>query len=221
MTNVEFYEFLNSAFKEVSLNHKENDEMKKQIVFSALFNDYSNDENGNEDYNQDIEMWNNTVETPSEFLVGKKYIVIKDSVLALIKASIGAGIIDVIIKSIGNTTIPVLIGTCAFELYELYSSASELDDGDFCVYYQAMTHYAVRKKEGFTIDELKSWLPKKFNDSCNMHNSTWVCDYYDIDTDSCSFCDDNKIKTALRSLESKNLINKKKRNNIYHYRFKW
>ena len=221
MTNEECYEFLTKIFEETTALSPEEKELEKQIVFSALFCAFeSKDENNNPTYNKEkkhIEKWDNTVDVPSEFLVGKKYILIQDSVLALVKGSIEAGLIDVLVKTAGVTTTPVLIITCAIALYEIFSNASSLDDGDFCVYYQAMTHHS---KGDFSIDDLKSWLPSGTNISCNMHNSSWVCDYYKSADDSCSFCDDLKIKTALDSLEDKKLITKHKHGDIYRYSFK-
>lgn len=219
VTNEEFYELLDGIFNEVETSSDEEKKIKKQIVFSAFFNDYCSDDTNNK---ESVEIWDNNVDAPSEFLVGKKCIIIKDSILALVKASINAGFVDVLFKGVTGTTLPILIGTCAFELYELFRNASELDDRDFCVYFQAMTHHKEHGKQGFSLSELKSWLPKDSNITCNMHNSTWVCDYYNADDDSCDFCDDGKIKAAMTSLENKKLIIKKKKDDgTYRYHFKY
>ena len=73
VTNEEFYELLDGIFNEVETSSDEEKKIKKQIVFSAFFNDYCNDDTNNK---ESVEIWDNNVDAPSEFLVGKKCIII-------------------------------------------------------------------------------------------------------------------------------------------------
>ncbi|MDO5148813.1 MAG: hypothetical protein Q4D76_05405 [Oscillospiraceae bacterium] len=223
ITNSEFYDILKNIN---DVNNNDDLNIEKQIVFSALFNEYSNNTD-NYDVDDNIELWNNKMEAPSELLVGKKYILIKDSVLELVKTCISSGFVKRLIedKGINNSITGITADVVRYvvvPLCDIFRKASKLEDNDFCIYYQAMTHNMHHSKDGFTIDDIKKWLPNSSNCTCNMHNSKWNCDYYEIQGDKCNFLDDEKINASISSLEKKSLlIKEKKQDGKYHYRFKY
>lgn len=191
----------------------------KAEILAALTGDY---EQGNWDSaNEMISLWENQINKPSQLLLGSRYIRVQQIMLDFLKVSCTSGLIDALILYISQgsfTGFTVSVGSgIAIALWELFTTVKKLDDWDFCVYMQATTHF--REYSEFTIDELKSWLPSAERPICNMHNSTWDCDYLDV-TGNCNLNQIDKIEKALKSLYDKGLLMPEKENHKYIFKFK-
>lgn len=187
---------------------------------SALTGDY---EQENWDSAREmISLWENQISTPSQLLLGSRYIRVQQIMLDFLKVSCTSGLIDamIIYMSQGNFTgFTVSVGTgIAVALWELFTTVKKLDDWDFCIYMQATTHF--REFNEFTIEDLKSWLPDVTNPICNMHNNTWDCDYLEEATGACKMIQTQKLEQALKSLYDKGLLMTRKKNHKYVFKFK-
>lgn len=168
-----------------------------------------------------IELWENQIGTPSELLLGTRYIRIKDSMIAFIQIAFTSGLVDAFIANpvdpIKNMALTgAAISGVVFSLISLFTSASHLNDDDFCIYLQAVTHFRAHKE--FTLDDLMGWFPQANDNVCNMHNSKWDCEYLD-ENGLCTIMSENKINDALKSLCEKKLLKKSKINGVYTYTF--
>lgn len=192
----------------------------KAEILSALTGDY---EQGNWDSAKEmISLWENQINTPSQLLLGTRYIRVQQIMLDFLKVACTSGLIDALILYIsqGNFTgFTFSVGSgIAVTLWELFTTVKKLDDWDFCVYMQAATHF--REYSEFTIEDLKSWLPDAGHPTCNMHNSTWDCDYLEETTDVCKMIQKQKLEQALKSLYNKGLLMTNKEDHKYVFRFK-
>ena len=191
----------------------------KAEILAALTGDY---EQGNGDSVKEmISLWENQISKPSQLLLGTRYIQVQQAMLDFLKVSCASGLIDALIiyitqGSFAGFTISVGAGI-AVALWELFATVKKLDDWDFCVYMQATTHF--REHSEFTIDELKSWLPNVENPVCNMHNSTWDCDYLET-TGDCNIIQTQQVEQALKSLYDKGLLMLRKDDHKYVFKFK-
>ena len=61
-------------------------------------------------------------------------------------------------------------------------------------------------------------MPTVSAPNCNMHNSTWNCDYLN-DDDTCSIREEQKLDYAIKSLCDKELLAKSKDGNEYVFKF--
>ncbi len=89
----------------------------------------------------------------------------------------------------------------------------KLDNTNFCIYLQIITH--LKEHQEFSVDELKEWLPKPIEESCNMHTDKWNC--ADMIEGKCCFNQDT-LKELLQKMESKNIIEYSE-NNTYKIKY--
>lgn len=171
---------------------------------------------------ESIELWKNQIGTPSELLLGRRYIVIKDILLIFIKMATTSGALDAIINAVINSDNSMfgisLAAGIGFGLVEIFQAVSELEDYDFCVYMQAVTHFKNHKK--FTLDELQEWFPHGDNFKCNMHNDKWDCEHI-LENDVCGMLEENNLSAALTSLREKKLLKYKHEDKKDVYSFRW
>ncbi len=192
----------------------------KAEILSALTGDY---EQENWDSAKEmISLWENQINTPSQLLLGSRYIRVQQIMLNFLKVACVSGLIDALIVYIsqGNFTgFTVSVGSgIAVALWELFTTVKKLDDWDFCGYMQATTHF--REYNEFTIEDLKSWFPDAERPICNMHNNTWDCDYLEEATDICKMLQKQALEKALKSLYDKGLLMAKKDARKYVFKFK-
>ena len=157
----------------------------------------------------------------SELLLRDRYICIQSMMLHFLEVACTSGLLDAIIDSVVTGTptgFSISIGaSVSVAIWELFNSVKKLDDWDFCVYMQAVTHFHKYKK--FSESDLISWFPDVAAE-CNMHNDKWDCDYLKTDDVTCTIFSGQHIKDALESLLAKNLLKKEKENGIFVYQFK-
>lgn len=166
-----------------------------------------------------IALWDNQVHNPSQLRFKDKYIPIHQIMIDFVKVAISSGLIESIIQAVaGNPTgFTFSAGaSVAIALWDLFANVKTLDDWDFCVYMQAVTHFKAHKK--FTFNDLKEWMPSADKPICNMHNSTWECDYLTGD-DKCTIFESQKLRDAVKSLYNKGLLRPDKEKGIYVFCF--
>ncbi len=192
----------------------------KAEILSALTGDY---EQGNWDSAKEmISLWENQINTPSQLLLGSRYIRVQQVMLDFLKIACVSGLLDAVIMYIsqGNFTgFTISVGSnIAVALWELFTNVKKLEDWDFCVYMQATAHF--REYNEFTLEDLKSWFSDVGNPICNMHNNTWECDYLEENTDICKMIQEQAFEKALKSLYDKGLLMTRKENHKYVFKFK-
>lgn len=215
------YEELEALLNEYIAASPDNVQLSKHKaeILAALTGNY--EQQNPESTQEMIALWENQIEKPSELLLGSRYIRVQQIMLDFLKIACASGLIDAVIlyASQGNLSgFTISVGSnIAIILWELFTTVKKLDDWDFCVYKQAVSHY--REYNGFTIEELTSWFPNEAQPVCNMHTRNWDCDYLKED-DTCSIIQKQKIEQALNSLYNKGLLSFNKENHKYVYKFK-
>ena len=191
----------------------------KAEVLAAITGNYMS--NDSDSAHQMVELWQNQINQPSELLLRDRYICIQSMMLHFLEVACTSGLLDAIIDSVVTGTptgFSISIGaSVSVAILELFNSVKKLDDWDFCVYMQAVTHFHKYKK--FSESDLISWFPDVAAE-CNMHNDKWDCDYLKTDDVTCTIFSGQHIKDALESLLAKNLLKKEKENGIFVYQFK-
>lgn len=198
----------------------ENLKLHRSEILAAITARDESDREDNTSMKETIELWENQVGSPSELLLGTRYIVIKDSVIKFIKMALTSGLIDAIVKNPQNSMTGLTVGSVfgiVFSLIDIFKSVSELEDFDFCVYMQAVTHF--REHREFTVNDMKQWFPHGSNINCNMHNSKWDCEHL-LNDDTCNMLQRDYLKEALDSLCRKNLLTFKRKDAEWTYAFK-
>lgn len=190
----------------------------RAAILAALTGDF--EQNNLESAGEMVTLWENQIDKPSQLLLDTRYIRVQNIMLCFLKNALTSGLIDAAIiyatqGSVAGFTISVG-STIAFTLWELFNSVKKLDDWDFCIYMQALTHY--RKNKEFMMDELLDWFPKGDPAICNMHNSTWDCDHL-RDDDTCIMVSEKRIGDALQSLCDKGLLKRKTEGGKYTFKF--
>lgn len=190
----------------------------KAEVLAAITGNYT--PNDLDSVHQMVELWQNQIAHPSKLLLGDRYIRVQSMMLEFLAAACTSGLLDSIIASVSAGTLTgfsISVGSSIFiAIWELLNSVKKLDNWDFCVYMQAVTHF--HKHQKFSESDLISWFPDN-SSNCNMHNDKWDCDYLNAN-DTCDMLSAQHIKDALDSLLSKNLLKKEKENGVYVYHFK-
>ena len=135
--------------------------------------------------------WEEQTDKSAQAIVMKKnYITINGRLLFLLSV-IGSGVMTLVLDqcSSGVPLNGVFIAgaaaasaNCVVALYSWLKSIEKLEDDDFCVYMQALTHFHQYKE--FSMQDLISWFPE-CGKVCNMHNSKWDCDFLCKKTDNC------------------------------------
>ena len=174
---------------------------------------------------ESLELWENQLGNPSELLLGTRYFSVKSSVLKLIQLVLTSGLMDAIIVAIQSKTSNPMYGitisassTLVLGLIEIFESASELQDRDFCVYMQVIKHY--RKHKKFQKQDLLEWFPHEGEKKCNIYASKWECEYCEKNG-GCSILESAHLDCALRSLEKKKILKKESTNGRDYYSFVW
>lgn len=215
------YKELEEVVNQYITNIPNNDRLVeyKAEILSALTGDF--EPNDAENVKETVALWKNQIEKTSQLLLGTKYISIQQTLLAFLKLALTSGLIDAVILYVTQGTLlgfTFAVGSnIAFTLWEWFTSVKNLDDFDFCIYMQAVTHFNEYKY--FTIQDMKSWFPTEQNQICNMHNSTWDCDHLNIDN-TCDIIKKEKINDALKSLYKKGLLDYITENDHYSFKFK-
>lgn len=213
-------DFLTKLIDAEGVNNKQFLKRNKAALLAALTGDF--EDNSSSGVKNLVTLWHNFMSEPSQLRVCRKYIQIQSVLCDFLEIAITSGVIEYMMLYFVNPANAVfpLTGalSIAWGLWKIFSSIKELNDRDFCVYMQATTHFHTHKE--FTIDELKSWFPNKMPLTCNMHNSTWNCDYLKSD-DSCSILCDQKLDDAVKSLLEKGLLDKIENCEPKKYKFKW
>lgn len=218
MTYEEVKEFVDNCISE-SENAGILNSYRSEILVAITARD-ENDKGNQASIKESVELWENQVEAPSELLLGTRYIVIKDSVIKFIEAALTSGLIDAIITNPQSPMTGMTVGVASgivFALIEIFKSVSELEDYDFCVYMQAVTHFRAHRK--FTQSDLEHWFPHEGDMICNMHNSNWDCEYL-MDDDTCNISRRDHLKDAIDSLCRKNLLIVQRKGAEQKYKFK-
>lgn len=203
MTYEEIYSVVSEA-----IFQSENPKMLQEYqpaIMAAITGNYEEDQK--DEISEMIALWDNMIKEPSQLLLGTRYIRIQDVMVELIKLALTSGVVDAVITFVNSGTVAVgiaPIAAVAIGLHDFWGRVSRLEDDDFCIYYQALTHY--HKNIEFTEEELADWFPHGENKICNSHNSTWHCDYLQQD-DSCGM-DSDRLQKALKSLVCKGILKK-------------
>lgn len=198
---------------------RDNDLLVKHraAILAALTGDF--EQNNLESVGEMVSLWENQIDKPSQLLLGTRYIRVQHIMLCFLKNAFTSGLIDAVIMyaSQGNSSgFTISVGSAvAFTLWDLFNSVKNLDDWDFCIYMQVLTHYRVNRD--FTMDELLDWFPKGTPAICNMHNSTWDCDHFRDDI--CIMVSEKRIGKALQSLCDKGLLKWEMEGGKYIFKF--
>ena len=210
---------IDKSIEETSENNRLTEH--KAEIMAALTSNFK--QSSPENINENISLWENQIKSPSQLLMGTRYVRISQILLEFLKVSFTSGIMDALIKffaegDVSGFSTPLSISSSiAFGIWDLFNSVKKLDDWDFCVYMQAVTHF--REYKEFTYEELVSWFPDDDHKKCNMHTTTWECDFLDND-DMCSILQKDKVESSLNSLYDKGLLAFNKSNNKFIYKFK-
>lgn len=218
MTFEEIQEFVDGYINESQ--DAESLKLHRSSILAAITARDENDRENNTAIKESVELWENQIGEPSELLLGTRYIVIKDSVIEFLKAALTSGLIDAIIGNSQNVMTGITFGAAsgvAFALIDIFKSVSSLEDYDFCVYMQTVTHF--RSYREFTMTDLKQWFPHGNDLRCNMHNRKWDCEHL-LNDDNCDMLQQNHLSEALDSLCKKNILMSKQKNgeSIYSFR---
>ena len=215
------YNEINNLIEEcISLteNHEALEKYKAEIL-AALTGDF--EQNDLKSVQEMIALWENQNIKPSQLLLGNRYILVQQSMIDLLKAIFTSGIVDAIIRyamqgDLSGITVSVGM-SITIALWDLLNNVKTLNDWDFCVYMQAVTHF--KAHEWFSLEDLKCWMPTAGKPICNMHNNTWSCDYWNAD-DTCKIQEDQNLEAAISSLRDKDLLSISKENHQYVFKFK-
>lgn len=173
-------------------------------IMAAITGDYSQHDPISVD--ETISLWQNQLDRSTELRIGKKYIAVRSSLFEFLPKLCASGMLDalIVLKETGSMAgFTISVGTSiAIAIWELINSVKTLDDWDFCIYMQAVTHF--NENHGFTKDDLLGWLPHGQPPTCNMHNSIWQCEYFHDHV--CTMVIDDHVDDALKSLINKKIL---------------
>lgn len=208
MSYQEILDEVEKFIKEAPEENQENLNKYKAQIMAAITADYEDQEIQMEDVTQ---LWQNQLTKKSEMRIGHKYICVQKIMLDFLQIFINSGMADALITSIitGNSVVMPAMSLSsstgvAIALWDLFQSVKNLDDWDFCIYFQALTHF--REHKAFTLEELKEWIPSAEKKQCNMHTHEWACTHYSKNDDSCDLYKNNSLNSALKSLHDKNIL---------------
>ena len=189
----------------------------RSVIMTAITAHEEYSEESNKKICESLELWNNQIERSSNLLIGTRYFVIKDSVLTFIGEALCSGLITSLLSGSTDPLRTLVISTgpsLVSKLIELLLSVKELDNFDFCIYLQAVTHFHLNKE--FCMDDVCDW----FSCKCNMHNHKWDCEHYFNEQDSCCMLNQDNCKKALESLCNKKILSSLRKDGVYYYRFR-
>lgn len=208
MSYQEILDEVERFIKEAPEENQENLNKYKAQIMAAVTADYEDQEIQMEDVTQ---LWQNQLTQKTEMRIGHKYICVQKIMLDFLQIFINSGLADALITSL-TTGNPVVMPSMslsastgvAIPLWDLFQSVKNLDDWDFCIYFQALTHF--REHKEFTLEELKEWIPSAEERQCNMHTHEWDCTYYSKNDDSCNLHKNESLNSALKSLHDKKIL---------------
>ena len=180
-------------------------EAHKAELLSALTGDFREQEP--ETPRELMELWDNQLREPSQLLLGNKYISVKAAFLEFLKVAFQTGFLEEMIRFFveqGEAEFPFRQGSVTvFRMYLWFQSIADLTDGEICVYLQAMTHY--REYRGFTLEQLKAWMPEAEHPRCNMHRENCDCDHRS-EGDLCDLWQGEALERTVEALSKKGIL---------------
>ena len=212
----DLYEILNGNIDERDVNIKNH---KAEILTALTINI---DEKNNRNMAETIALWDSQLQGSTELLLKTRYIRMSEIALDFLKVMLMSGFADFIVASIVGGGIELgmlsisLSTNVVCGIHELMKKVCQLDNWDFCVYRQAVSHF--RTHQQFSKSELEGWFEDN-KGKCNMHNSTWNCEHLN-DNDSCVMLMDKRLENALESLEKKGALKKVKKDGETIFTFK-
>ena len=192
----------------------------KAEILTALTGVFADEPMANQkEQNQLMELWTNQQGEKSKLLLGKRYIRIYDGMLAFLEAFLTGGFCDVVLDMVLGVPFPAAITVGAVSsvvsvIVKIFSEAASLEDFDFCLYMQAVTHFYEKKE--FSMDDIISWYPS--GSTCNMHNSKWDCCHV-VPNDKCGV-NIKDIDDIVKSLYDKGILNCRHEGNKKMYSIK-
>ena len=175
-------------------------------IIAALIGDYEKF-----DYStlgENVSLWKNLIQHSEQVRIYNRYIPVKSTLLTFLKEMIDNCVLDNIINVLTSGSSAgfsiSISATIVIAIWAIINSAKKLEDCDFCVYMQAVTHF--KDKSNFSLDDLKQWFPHGESRICNMHNDTWSCSHYNSTNDTCKMLEDDRLQKALESLMKKDIL---------------
>lgn len=227
----EMFTQLRSSIEEEYKGEKEFLDKNLSIILAALTS--REDTRQKRAYKENYELWENIISNPSQGALDHIKVTLQGKVLGTVYLMCSVGFFyemgQVFSAPITpETAIPLAVSAAGTvgALVAFLQVVNTLEDDDFCIYMQALTHF--RKHKKFSVDEMLEWFPHGDNRVCNMHNSDWQCDYWDRETDLCNMCWDEensretqaKVQNAIDNLtNNKKLLIREKIDGKYFYRF--
>ena len=200
-----------SGGSELLINHRAE-------ILTALTGEFNQQQV--EEVQEMIALWDEQILPHNEAMWGSKYIRIHHCLLMFLEAALCSGMVDAMLLGFSQGSIAALtVSTAAsivITLGKLFASVKKLDDWDFCVYMQAVSHF--REHEEFTLKELQDWLPASDRPQCNMHDDRWEFDHRNND-DACMLLDKERLERALQSLMDKGILSRKTERDTYKFKF--
>lgn len=190
----------------------------KAEILSAITFDFDN--NNPDAINGMVTLWQNQLAMPSQLVLGTHYICVQSAMLNLLATMCSSGLLDAVITMAKGTSPGILVSVVSgvvLAVWQLINSVKKLDDSDFCIYMQALTHAHVHDE--FTKESLIGWFPGTGSSTCNIeHRDQWNCNYY-RDSGACDMVSGAHIDEALESLCNKCILVKRRDNGQYKYKF--
>lgn len=178
----------------------------KAEILTALTGVFADESIANQkEQNQLMELWTNQQGEKSQFLLGKRYIRIYDGMLAFLEAFLTGGLCDAILDVALGVSLPASLTVGAVSsvvtvIVKVFSEAAKLEDFDFCLYMQIVTHFYEKKE--FSKDDIMLWYPSGCD--CNMHISKWDCCHTEPN-DKCGV-KEKDIDEIIQSLYDKGIL---------------
>lgn len=174
-----------------------------------------------EEFNDDLPI-NETQETNAQLYMLGKHIKIHDLIVdSFYKIFKNPELLLNVINNSFNSNfnnlnqlkLPIEISILVSSLFKIISFIKEyiinLDNDEFCVYFQAFTHYG--EKHSFSIEDVKNWT--SYLSQCNMKNKRWCCPYL-IDSKKCNK-DKIDFEKIIDKLQNKKIFIKNKETGEY------
>ena len=203
MSYEELQNFIDGAIKN---SHGDRDKLisHKAEILTALTGVFADESIANQrEQNQLMELWTNQQDDKSQLLLGKRYIRIYDGMLAFLEAFLTGGFCDVILDVALGVSLPAALTVGAVSsvvsvIVKVLSEAANLEDYDFCLYMQIVTHFYEKKE--FSKEDVMLWYP--MGNICNMHTSKWSCCHKEPDNK----CGVKDIDEIIQSLYDKGIL---------------
>lgn len=157
----------------------------------------------------DDDNWPFEKKEPTQFYIrdSRYHIRIKDLVVDFFENVFTGSLLDAMLFWFGLSTaasVSTIAITKEFILFVkrvIKEYVIKLDNSEFCIYLQIITH--LKEHTAFTFEELLLWLPKNDGDLCNMQTNKWLCPYKG--QNQCRI-DEEEVKKILKRLLSKDIL---------------